>query len=158
LEVNMKLLATTAIGAALVLAACGGGSTPAPAASTAPTAAQTAAAARTAAATTTAAPAASAPAAQGSLRQVTLTAEGEQYKPSVVEVKAGETIEFVVTNKDEAKHNMVGTGEGSKLLSPDFEEGTTAKYKWTAPDKVGDIKVICAYHLATTFTVKVLPK
>jgi len=154
----MKKLATTAIGAALLLAACGGGTAaPTSAATTRPTAvpAATAATAPSAPAATSAA---TAPAAQGSVRQIKLTAEGEQYKPAVVEVKQGETIDFVVTNKDEAKHNMVGTGEGSKLLSPDFEEGTTKTYRWTAPDKVGDVKVICAYHLATTFMLKVLPK
>jgi plastocyanin len=153
----MKKLASTAMGAALLLAACGG--TPTPAASTAPTAAaKTAAPAASAAATAAAtAAAATAPVAQVAARQIKLTAAGEQYSPAVVEVKQGEKVAFVVTNKDEAKHNMVGTGD-IKLVSPDYEEGTTTTYEWTAPDKVGDFKVICAYHLATNFTLKVSPK
>ena len=153
----MRRLGITAVAAIFVVAACGGAASLAPAASSAPSVARTAPPASVAA-TTSAAPAASAPAAQTSVRQIKLTAAGEQYSPPVVEVKMGETVDFVVTNKDEAKHNMVGTGEGSKLLSPDFEEGTTSTYRWTAPDKLGDIKVICAYHLATTFMLKVLPK
>jgi plastocyanin len=144
-------LAIAALIGTLALAACGGASS-APAATsnaTSAPAAATAAPATKAAATAaaaTAAPAASAPAAAGPARKVTVGATNSLYSISTLEVKAGEKIEFALTNSGDEKHNLVAIGEGLSIVSPDFDSGAKVSWIWTAPTKPQTFKFICAYH------------
>jgi plastocyanin len=140
----MKKVAITSLtlGAAVALAACGGAVNAPTTTAQAPAAAP----ATQAAATAAAAPAASAPLAAGPARKVTVGATNSLYSISTLEVKAGERIEFVLTNTGDEKHNMVAVGEGVSLVSPDFDAGQTVTWTWTAPAKTGTFKLICSYH------------
>lgn len=144
----MKMLpiAALALTGTLALAACGGASAPTPAATPQAPAAATAAPAATQAAPATAAPAASAPLAAGPARKVTVGATNSLYSISTLEAKAGEKIEFVLTNTGDEKHNLVAIGEGLSIVSPDFDAGQTLSWIWTAPAKPMTFKFICAYH------------
>jgi plastocyanin len=152
-------ISVAAIISVFALAACGGASAPTASAqatiAAAPTAAQptqapAASAAKTAVPATgapaTAAPAASAPAAAGAPRKVQLSATNSSYSITTLEVKAGEKIEFVLTNTGEEKHNLVGVGSDVSLVSPDFDSGSTVSWIWTAPTKTGTFKFQCSYH------------
>ena len=147
----MKKLAIGAIATVFAVAACGGASsapTPAPQGTTA-------AAPTTAATSAASAPAASA--ATGPARKVTVTATNSLYSISTLEVKAGEKIEFVLTNTGDEKHNMVAVGQDVSLVSPDFDAGQTLSWTWTAPLKAGTFKLQCSYHRdvpPVTVTVK----
>jgi len=158
-------LNVAAVMSVFALAACGGASAPAatsqataaaaptaapatqaPAATPAKTAAPATAAPTTApTAAPTAAPAASAPAA-GTARKIAVTATNSNYSLTTLEVKAGEKIEFVLTNTGDEKHNMVGIGEGISIVSPDFDSGSTVSWIWTAPTKLGTFQLRCSYH------------
>ncbi len=141
----MNKLAIAAL-ATFALAACGGAPS-APAATAQATAAAAAATAPPAAqaAATQAVAAAPAPAA-GPARKVTVGATNSLYSISTLEVKAGERIEFVLTNTGDEKHNLVAIGEGVSIVSPDFDAGQTVSFTWTAPTKPGAFKFLCAYH------------
>ncbi len=140
----MNKLAIAALTSTLALAACGASSAPAATTQTTSAAAPTAQAATQAAASK--APAASAAAAAGPARKVAVTATNSLYSIATLEVKAGEKIEFVLTNNGDEKHNMVGVGEGISLVSPDFDAGQTVSWTWTAPAKPGTFKFICSFH------------
>ena len=142
----MKNIAIAAVATAFALAGCGGApsasSTTTPAAQTNAPAATATQAAPTGAATQ--APAASA--AAGPARKVAVTATNSLYSIATLEVKAGEKIEFVLTNNGDEKHNMVGVGQDISLVSPDFDAGQTISWIWTAPAKAGTFKLQCSYH------------
>lgn len=72
-----------------------------------------------------------------------------------VTVQAGQPVQFVFTNGDDEKHNLVGVGEGLNLLSPDVDAGRTVTYDWTAPSTPGTYMVLCAYHPQMTFSLVV---
>lgn len=145
----MNKIAIAAITSIFALAACGGASAPAATSQATVAAAPTAAPATQAPAATpakTAAPAASAPAAGGTPRKIAVSATNSNYSISTLEVKAGEKIEFVLTNSGEEKHNLVGIGEGISIVSPDFDAGNTVSWIWTAPTKLGTFQLRCSYH------------
>ncbi len=71
-----------------------------------------------------------------------------------IDIKPGETVSFVLTNKDDEKHNIVGLSDAG-LLSPDVAPGAKVTYKWTAPSSPQTFKVICAYHPLAVFTISV---
>lgn len=140
-------VAALSIAGAVAFAACAGAPS-APAANpqaTAPTAAA-AAPANAPTATQATALAASAPAAAGPARKVALTATNSLYSIPTFEAKAGEKIEFVLTNNGDEKHNLVAVGEGVSIVSPDFDAGQTVSFVWTAPTKAMTFKFICAFH------------
>lgn len=87
-------------------------------------------------------------------RQIVINSKSFLFDVSSVDVKAGETVRFVLTNADDEKHNLVGLG-AVNLLSPDVPPGGKITYDWTAPQNAQTIKVICAYHATATFTLNV---
>ena len=88
-------------------------------------------------------------------REVTINSRNFVYDITSLEVKAGETIKFTLTNGDDEKHNLVGLGNVN-LLSPDVAPGAKITYTWTAPQTPQTLKVICAYHPNTmSFTLNV---
>jgi len=97
----------------------------------------------------TAAPATAGP------RQIVIHAKGFVYDVQSIDVKAGETVAFVVSNGDDEKHNLVGTGGPISLLSPDIASGQTVTYQWTAPSTPGQFTVVCAYHPQMSFKLNV---
>jgi plastocyanin/DNA-binding beta-propeller fold protein YncE len=88
-------------------------------------------------------------------RQIVIHAKGFVFDVQSVDVKAGETVAFVVSNGDDEKHNLVGTGGPISLLSPDVASGATVIYQWTAPSTPGQFTVLCAYHPQMTFKLTV---
>ncbi len=89
----------------------------------------------------------------GGPREIPINAKDFLFDKTTVEVKAGETVKFVLTNGDDEKHNLVGIGEVN-LLSPDVGPGQTVAYQWTAPSTPQTVKVLCAYHANTmSFTL-----
>ena len=101
--------------------------------------------------------AAQAPAAGATIREIAV--EGSNFlwtgiNGQTIDIKPGETVNFVLTNKDDEKHNIVGLSEAG-LLSPDVASGKTVVYKWTAPSTPQTFKVICAYHPLMTFTISI---
>jgi len=139
----LNKLTILSLGTVLALGACGGGASAPSAASAARPAAATTAPARTSA------PTGAAPAAPTTARKIAIVVKNYQFDTSAIDVKVGETVDFVVDNKDEEKHNMVGLGENVRLTSPDIDMGATITYRWTAPEKAQSFKVICAYHKET---------
>ena len=157
----MNKIAIAAVTSVFALAACGGASAPAATSQATVAVAPTAASATQAPAATpakTAAPAvsvpaaavptASVPAAAGTPRKVAVSATNSLYSISTFEVKAGEKIEFVLTNTGDEKHNLVGIGEGISIVSPDFDSGSMVSWIWTAPTKPGTFQLRCSYHTA----------
>lgn len=144
---NKLAIAALTITGTLAFAACGGGAS-APAATTQAKSAPAASAAPATPAqpASTQAAAASAPAAAGPARKVTVGATNSLYSISTLEVKAGEKIEFVLTNSGDEKHNLVAIGDGLSIVSPDFDAGQTLSWTWTAPAKPTVFKFICAFH------------
>ncbi len=103
--------------------------------------------------TAAAAPTPNAPASD--VRVVKITTSQLLWDIKALEVKPGEKIRFEMKNGDDEKHNLVGVGEGTNLLSPDIAGGATGSYMWTAPDHAMTFTVVCAYHPAMQFVVTV---
>ncbi len=88
-------------------------------------------------------------------REIAVNAKAFTFDVTAIEVKAGETVRFILTNGDDEKHNLVGLGEGLNLISPDVGPGQKVVYEWTAPSSPKTAKVICAYHPQMTFDLTV---
>ncbi len=97
-----------------------------------------------------------APAAGSAIREIAIAGSSFVFnvQNQTIDVKPGETVKFVLTNKDDEKHNIVGLSDAG-LLSPDVAPGATVTYQWTAPQNSQTFKVICAYHAQMFFTVNV---
>lgn len=93
--------------------------------------------------------------AASTMREIKLIGQNISFDQKEIAVKAGESVRFVLENRDDEKHNLVGTTQGANLLSADVDRGQTGKYEWTAPTTAGSYKVRCAYHPAMTFNVVV---
>ena len=152
---HMKIISIAGLGAALVLAACGGAAAPEPPSSAAPAAAITVAPATAKLATPApAAPAQTAAAANpspaaGPAKRVELTATNDTMSIQKLDLTPGQAVEFVVKHTGDEKHNLVAVG-GPSLVSPDFDGGATITWNWTAPSRPGEFKLVCAYHPAIT--------
>ena len=91
----------------------------------------------------------------GGAREIVINSKNFLFDVTSVDVKAGETVRFTLTNADDEKHNIVGLGNVN-LLSPDVSPGAKVSYTWTAPQTPQAVKVMCAYHAtAMTFTLNV---
>ena len=84
----------------------------------------------------------------GGPREIVINSKGFVFDVTSLDVKAGETVKFTLTNGDDEKHNLVGIGNVN-LLSPDVAPGAKVSYTWTAPQTPQTVKVVCAYHTAT---------
>jgi plastocyanin len=75
---------------------------------------------------------------------IALVAQNLRYQPSRVEVKAGQTVRFVITNRDGFAHNFVSTeaGIGEHVIAG----GTTQSIVWAAPTRTGTYRAQCTYH------------
>ena len=75
---------------------------------------------------------------------IALVAQNLRYQPSRVEVKAGQTVRFVITNRDGFAHNFVSTeaGIGERVIAA----GATQSIVWTAPGRTGTYRAQCTYH------------
>lgn len=75
--------------------------------------------------------------------------------PATLEVKAGETLQFVLDNKSDTEHEFESSaGKFEEILVP---AGKTRKVTWTAPNKAGHYEFECdmAGHDGMVMTVKV---
>ncbi len=86
-------------------------------------------------------------------RAVTFVSNQMVLDVKTLTVKAGETLAVTFKNNDDEKHNFVILE--ANIVSPDFPAGRTSSTNLTMPAKAGTYKVICAYHPAVTFELKV---
>jgi plastocyanin len=75
---------------------------------------------------------------------IALVAQNLRYQPSRVEVKAGQTVRFVITNRDGFAHNFVSTDAG--IAERVIAGGATQSMVWTAPARQGTYRAQCTYH------------
>jgi cytochrome c oxidase subunit 2 len=81
------------------------------------------------------------PAAGGSGNQVPVHVKGYSFDPAQLQLKAGQTVTFVVDNADPVEHNL--TIDGLKV-NQDVSGGKTAKVK--AELAAGTYAFHCEYH------------
>jgi plastocyanin len=86
-------------------------------------------------------------------RQVAFVSEHMLLDVKSLTVKAGETLAITFKNNDDEKHNFVILE--ANIVSPDFAAGRVTTLNLTMPTKAGTYRVICAYHPAVTFELKV---
>ena len=98
-------------------------------------------------------PAAQAQATSAGPRTIKINAKQIKFDQSSIQVKAGETVIFELTNGDDEKHNLF-SGTAS-ILSPDADPGRTVDLRWTAPSTPGTHKIICTYHPTMEITLTV---
>ena len=75
---------------------------------------------------------------------IALVAQNLRYQPSHVELKAGQTVRFVITNRDGFAHDFVSTDAG--IAERVIAGGTTQSIVWTAPGRQGTYRAQCTYH------------
>jgi len=75
---------------------------------------------------------------------IALVAQKLRYQPSRVELKAGQTVRLVITNRDGFAHNFISAeaGIGEHVIAG----GTTQSIVWTAPGRQGTYRAQCTYH------------
>lgn len=103
------------------------------------------------------APAAAVAPASDAPRAIALKGKGMAWDVTAITVKAGEKVQFKISNADDEKHNLVGISDGMNLIAPDVGPGQTVTYEWTAPNKAGEYKAVCAYHPQMIVTITVSP-
>ncbi|HWI50723.1 MAG TPA: cupredoxin domain-containing protein [Symbiobacteriaceae bacterium] len=88
-------------------------------------------------------------------REVNVEMSNFRLAPAAVEVKAGETVQFVLNNKSDTEHEFESTaGKFDEITVP---AGKTRKVAWTAPNKAGQYEFECdmAGHEGMIMTVNV---
>lgn len=74
-------------------------------------------------------------------REITIEMSNYKLSPATIEVKAGETVQFVLVNKSETEHEFESdAGKFEEVLVPG---GKTRKVSWTAPNKAGEYEFEC---------------
>ncbi len=75
---------------------------------------------------------------------ITIVAQNVRFAPARVTVKAGQTVRFVLENRDSFVHNFVSpqAGIGERVMAA----GTTTSVVWTAPARPGTYRATCTYH------------
>lgn len=88
-------------------------------------------------------------------REIQIEMTNYKLAPATVEVKAGETVQFVLTNKSDTEHEFESDGgKFEEILVP---AGKSRKVGWTAPNKAGEYEFECdmAGHDGMTMTIHV---
>jgi len=88
-------------------------------------------------------------------REIPIELSNYKLTPATVEVKAGETVKFALTNKSELEHEFESDeGKFEEVLVP---AGKTRTVAWTAPAKAGEYVFECdmAGHEGMEMTIKV---
>ena len=84
---------------------------------------------------------------------ITITARNLRFEPTKVEVRAGQTVRFVIVNRDAVMHNIVSAQANIPLrLLPG---GATESIVWTAPTAKGTYRALCTYHPGMTLDIEV---
>jgi plastocyanin len=75
---------------------------------------------------------------------IALVAQNLRYQPSRIDVTAGQTVRFLITNRDGFAHNFVSAeaGIGERVI----DGGATQSMIWTAPSRQGTYRAQCTYH------------
>src|SRR5512143_811458 len=75
---------------------------------------------------------------------VNIVAQNLAFAPGRVTVKAGQTVRFVLENRDGFAHNFVSpqAGIGERIMAA----GSTTTLVWTAPAAPGAYRALCTYH------------
>jgi len=85
--------------------------------------------------------------------ELQITAANLRFTPAQVTVKPGETVRFVVTNRDPFLHNFVSQAAGIPFLN--LPGNTTQTVTWTAPTTPGTYTAVCTLHPGMSLTVSV---
>lgn len=78
-----------------------------------------------------------------SAKMVQVNAINTSFTPTDIELKAGEDVQFVITNGDQIEHNLTIDGLG---VDQDAKGGTTENAPVTKSLKAGTYKFHCQYH------------
>jgi plastocyanin len=75
---------------------------------------------------------------------VNIVAQNLAFTPARVTVKAGQTVRFMLENRDGFAHNFVSpqAGIGERIMAA----GSTTTLVWTAPATPGAYRALCTYH------------
>ena len=75
---------------------------------------------------------------------IAIVAQNLRYQPASVEVKTGQTVRFVITNRDGFAHNFVSADAG--IAERVIPAGASQSIVWTAPARQGTYRAQCTYH------------
>lgn len=95
--------------------------------------------------------------ASASGREIPIEMTNYKLSPATVEVKAGETVQFVLDNKSETEHEFESdAGKFEEVLVP---AGKSRKVTWSAPNKAGEYEFECdmAGHDGMSMMIHVTP-
>jgi plastocyanin len=98
-------------------------------------------------------PTPSGPAPAPAEREIQITAVNFRFEPSEIAVNPGETVRFVVTNKDTVLHNF-GSQEAGIAYIP-LPASATQTVTWTAPNRVGTYTADCSLHPGMDLTITI---
>jgi plastocyanin len=82
-----------------------------------------------------------------------ITAANAQFTPAQITVKPGETVRFVVTNRDPFLHNFVNQAAGIPFLN--LPGNTAQTVTWTAPTTPGTYTAVCTLHPGMSLSILV---
>lgn len=85
--------------------------------------------------------------------EIQITASYARFSPTQITVRPGETVRFVVTNKDSYLHNLGSTDAGIGFVN--LPGNTTQTVTWTAPTSGGTYTALCTLHAGMSLTVVV---
>lgn len=85
--------------------------------------------------------------------EIQITAANGRFAPTLITVKPGETVRFVVANTDPFLHNFVSQEAGIPFLN--LPGNTTQTVTWTAPAQTGAYTAVCTLHPGMVLTVVV---
>ena len=85
--------------------------------------------------------------------EILITASDYRFKPDQITVKPGETVRFVVTNRDGTLHNLIGQEAGIPYL--DLPARSTQTLTWTAPLQTGTYTAVCTLHAGMSLSIVV---
>jgi plastocyanin len=95
------------------------------------------------------------PATQKIDREIQIVARNFKFEPARVAVRAGETVEFVISNEDNFAHNAVSQwGQVAYTVLP---ANDTTSIVWAAPGEAGTYTVTCTWHPRMQFSILVEP-
>lgn len=75
------------------------------------------------------------------VRKIEVEMTNYRLTPSLVEVKAGETIQFVLVNKSDTEHDFVS--QDVYINEVTVKPGKTRLVRWTAPVRTGEYAFRC---------------
>lgn len=85
--------------------------------------------------------------------EIPITISDYRFKPDQITVTPGETVRFVVTNKDGTLHNLIGKEAGIPYVELPARSAQTLI--WTAPVQTGTYTAVCTLHAGMSLSIVV---